>query len=399
METEKNIQPYRHTEADQILTLIAAKLQLPQEKRAKAEGKYHELGECLEAEGSPFRGYAPNIYSQGSMTIGTTVKPKGRDEYDLDAVLEMDLAGHPVYTENPVQLLLDLEYYLETLPEYKGLVKKRTRCVCLNFPGDFHLDVIPATPDGMAIMPECVKVPDRNERDWMPSNPRGFAAWINQAAKTKVFDMAKAICRVEPVPGEEPSRMKPPLKRVIQLLKRHRDMYFNGNGKKKPPSIILTTLAGEASLLMKEFNPSAAQVFVAVLEYMQFRIDQAPGVMEVVNPSHREERFSDKWEKEADGLARYRGFKEWVAKALGDVREMLELDTVRMAHKLKEMFGEDIARSAFQDQARAVREARERGELHVAVGTGTLMATQQQTGAEHRVQEHQFHGEKEAPSL
>lgn len=399
METEKSLKPYRHTEADQILTLIAAKLQLPQEKREKAEKKYHELGKLLEAEGSPFKRYSPEIYAQGSMAIGTTVKPKGRDEYDLDAVLQMDLAGHPTYEENPVQLLVDLEKHLQGIPEYKGVVEKRTRCVCLNFPGDFHLDVIPATPEGRTFFPGCIKVPDRNERDWKPSNPKGFAEWINQAAKHEIFGMVLASCRVEPVPGEEPARMKPPLKRVIQLLKRHRDMYFNGSGKKKPPSIILTTLAGEASLLIQDFNPSVAGVFIAVLEYIQARIDQALGILKVVNPSNPDERFSDKWEEEEDGQARYEWFKEWVAKALGDVREIGRLEPVRMAAKLKEMFGEEITKSAFLAQAKGVREARERGELYVVGATGTLLATKQQPSTERKVQDHQFHDEKETPSF
>jgi hypothetical protein len=41
-------------------------------------------------------------------------------------------------------------------------------------------------------------------------------------------------------------RVKTPLQRAVQLLKRHRDVYFAGDYENRPISIIITTLAAHA---------------------------------------------------------------------------------------------------------------------------------------------------------
>jgi hypothetical protein len=54
---------------------------------------------------------------------------------------------------------------------------------------------------------------------------------------------SRAVASVHPVPPQEPSVIKAPLRRIVQLLKRYRDLFFLGD-ENRPASILLTTLAG-----------------------------------------------------------------------------------------------------------------------------------------------------------
>lgn len=64
------------------------------------------------------------------------------------------------------------------------------------------------------------------------------AANVSTLRKSMILSEA-----VKPVPKY--SKEKLPLQRVVQILKRHRDMMFNGD-EDKPISIIITTLASKS---------------------------------------------------------------------------------------------------------------------------------------------------------
>src|SRR5436190_295449 len=93
---------------DDLLHRLCIGLQLSPTDYKLAVEHYQAIGRYLQAEGSPIAKYDPDIYPQGSLRIGTTVKPRGRQEFDLDLVCELlglkaDICG------NPVKLLTDIE--------------------------------------------------------------------------------------------------------------------------------------------------------------------------------------------------------------------------------------------------------------------------------------------------
>jgi hypothetical protein len=383
---------HNHSSLDEILILVAIGLQLPKSKRELATQKYHSVGEYLEKEGSPFYGANLDIYPQGSMAIGTTVKPRKNEEYDIDLVLQMD---HTPHHDNPVHLLDTLESYLRANGNYADIVERRNRCVCLNYAGDFHLDIIPATPDlAKFTCDSCVVVPDRELKEWSPSNPLGFARWFNLQAFEEHHGLMFAECRVHPVPGEEPGTQKPPLKRVVQLLKRHRDVFFNGG--KKTPSIILTTLAGNASHELGSGQYSVADLFYKVLVYIQKRIEAAhPRQIKVLNPTNPEEVFSEKWEKHPE---RYRKFADWVEEAIADVQALAHAKSKEdVAAILGKMFGDTRVSEAIKAQASALAKARGEGGLGVAAGTGIISSVPSETSRP--VRQHTFYGDMRIPGF
>ena len=92
-----------HTQLDDLLERICLKLQLSPTQHKLAEDRYMAIANWLEVEGSPLQALLPIIYPQGSLRIGTTVKPWARQEYDLDFVCELQADWRQ--TLNPLALL------------------------------------------------------------------------------------------------------------------------------------------------------------------------------------------------------------------------------------------------------------------------------------------------------
>src|SRR5438552_1805623 len=74
------------TQLDDLLGRIGAGLELSATQHELAEQHYRAVGGWLDTPGTALAPYHPSIYPQGSLRIGTTVRPWGRAEYDLDLV-------------------------------------------------------------------------------------------------------------------------------------------------------------------------------------------------------------------------------------------------------------------------------------------------------------------------
>jgi hypothetical protein len=350
-----------HDALDDLLVRICETLQITPTQHELAEDRYHTIGAWLEAPGSPLADLAPVIYPQGSLRIGTTVRPLARQEYDLDLVCEftrLDWRRVP----DPIALLDAVEARLRAHETYRSMVERKNRCLRLSYANDFHLDVLPACPD-----PDsggtCVVVPDRAAGGWVPSNPRGYATWFDARAISALAEVTK---RVEPLPDQEPLRLKPPLKRVVQLLKRWRDGAYRGRPTLAPISIVLTTLAanhcGGAS--------SPARGLSLILDSIVNSLPRDGNRLVVLNPTNPEEDLSERWDAEP---GTYAAFVEGVTAFQGAWRRLVrEQGLDRLASGLSQLFGEQVTKSVVRSQAEAVEKARADGRLAVRRGTVTL---------------------------
>lgn len=88
----------------------------------------------------------------------------------------------------------------------------------------------------------------------------------------------------------EDFEVRTPLQRLVQLLKRHRDVRY-GDDDDKPASIIITTLAAKAY----ENERTLMEALTAVVPRMRFGIEQKNGEHVVANPVDPRENFADKW--------------------------------------------------------------------------------------------------------
>ena len=347
----------RTAQLDDLLSLTCDELQLPPSWHEAAEGHYHAVCDWLEADSSPLRRFRPVMYPQGSFRIGTTVRPIGRDEFDLDFVCQLAL-GNGLY--DPVAVLDAIEHRLAANETYRKMLKRLKRCVRLVYASQFHMDILPARPEVPANGTRIL-IPDRKLHAWLPSNPKGYAAWFESRGALVLVTLAR---KAEPIPDHETASEKTPLQRVVQLLKRWRDLAYRDAPDGAPRSIVLTTLAGHAYA----GEVSTSQAFTAVVDGILQMASGQIDPLQVYNPANEGELLSEKWNEHPET---YRTFVLELRRLRARWAEAQEASIPTLAPVLDELFGEETKR-AFQRQAERISKARRAGKLRSVVGSGLL---------------------------
>jgi hypothetical protein len=343
---------------DELLEII----QLTPSQHKLAEERYIKIGKWLSAKDSILAKFDPIIYPQGSLLIGTTVKPIFQNEFDLDLVLELRAADCRDFS-NPVALLDMVEFRIKQHPDYSKMYERKNRCIRICYANDFHLDILPACPDRQ-LGGTCLLVPDREANAWKPSNPKGYAAWFeNQALREKV-GMKKEI---EPLPDQENVENKPPLKLSTQLMKRDRDVRYVKTPKQAPISIVLTTLAG----YHYKGEESVSQALMIILNGIVAGLPHNDR-LRVHNPSNPKEDLSERWDDDRDAYALFvrsiKTFQQQWQKLLSlrGIPEITEL--------LEQLFGEELAKTAVKEHTLRRNTQRSDGKLGITP-TGIIITT------------------------
>jgi hypothetical protein len=363
---------------DDLLHRIGRKLQISPTQHQLAEERYEAIGRWLETKESPLAVFAPVIYPQGSLRIGTTVRPRGRQEYDLDLVCQLLIDWLKI--SNPVALLDAVEERLRQHDVYKKMIERKNRCIRINYANEFHLDILPACPD-IVSCPNCVVVPDRNAEDWRASNPKGYAAWFESRQ-----DLLKAVVteRVEPLPIHEPFEAKATLQRVVQLLKRWRDIAYAKNLDLAPVSIVLTTLAAQHYGGERSVNEALTNVLDGIVASLSAN---GKGRLIVLNPTNPREDLSERWDEVPDA---YNAFVSGIIsfrKAWNNITQQYGIPSVSAG--LTALFGEEITKSVVTEQAETIEKFRREKKLAVQRSSGILAAA---SPSSHLIKPNTFHG-------
>lgn len=345
----------------QFLDQVASEIDIPPGKYQEAVDRYKAVGRWLEEGTYPDCANEVSIYPQGSFRLGTVVRPI-RDGveacYDIDLVCEMPLnkasvtpqavksmVGNRLRDHGTYQKLLDVE---------------GRRCWTLEYAEQdgvgFHLDVLPAVPDGHGLLDTSIAITNKAgvAYSWSASNPRGYGAWFdgkNAAAFARVAIEQKqniqrqeslTFASVDKVPDQ---LVRTPLQRAIQIMKRHRDLRFNHHEHvgHAPISIIITTLAahlygGESDVysalagIVGKLQAHTGLVenkaidrSIASLGLIQRRPD---GTWYIGNPVRPDENFADRWHE--DNHARARAFFSWVSALRQDLLDILGETNTRL---------------------------------------------------------------------
>lgn len=343
-----------------ILEIICNKLQITNEQYSSAEEKYTAVGKWLAAPDSPLYDFQPIIFPQGSFRVGTTIKPLLYDEYDIDLVCHLQKDGT---ITDPMALLEQVYQRIKANKTYELISEKKNRCVRINYKGNFHLDILPARSDP-SNEPNYLLVPDCNIKDWKASNPKGYADWFEEVARVRIELLEKA--RIEPLPRYETLSDKLPLQQTVQLLKRWRDIAFKDKGDIAPPSIVLTTLAGNnyrKTLL-------AFEALTQVLDGIIKDIDAKTGPLIVLNPSNLKENLSEKWLEDSTGYYLFvkllKEFKQQWSNLL-DARGIAAISS-----GLEKLFGENVVKISIKEYAHVYGIMRDEGRLGIDKQTGIL---------------------------
>lgn len=369
-----------------ILSRIADELNITDTMYEKAVSSYGAVGKWI-GDGLE---YSVRIMPQGSMNLGTVVRPlNDKDDYDIDLVCLLE-DGKGLSAASVKGLVGDRLKENKTYAE--KLDDEGKRCWTMQYE-EFHMDILPCVPHyAQFVQPgqTAIELTDKNKMlgtyAFKPSDPSAYHDWFLARAQPKVvLANKKAAARateIKPVPSNA-SRLKTPLQRAIQLLKRHRDVCFQKDAANAPISILITTLAAEAC-------PHAENVYHAlceILNKMPHMIELRGTAYWVANPVRAEENFAEKWNQDP---VKRRSFCDWCAKAkadLVDVASCQGLDDLA-AHYKKVLMPEPVVR-AFKRYGDDALKARESGTLRVVGLTAGLSAVAK-TGKS--VTSHSFYG-------
>lgn len=381
---------------DDLLNRIVDAIQLTNEQHNRAERLYKEIGAWLAAPGTLLAPYSPDIFPQGSMLMRTTVRPmsiKGEEvEFDLDLVGRHKVDPNLVHSGKLYALV---KQRLEENPDYKKRLEPKGRCLRLNYPDDlFHLDVIPACPDPADSQRVAILIPDKDKwlkeqkprSSYKESDPLRYADWFEQNTEVRQRIMEKsASASVAPVPPREPANLKAPLRKIVQIIKRGRDLDFIGIDE-IPSSILITTMASRAY----RGEEDLAEGLDNVLRAMNTAIKSArPNRVIVLNPTNRDEDFAkaptqacyDKFAKLIDKMS------EWIRKARNTPSGRRNIEPV-----LEEAMGKSAVAKAFNSLEASVKSAHDAGKLGAIAGGGlTILTESKASGGVQPVRSSDFH--------
>lgn len=354
---------------------ICRQLQLSQTQHEEAKSRYHAVADWLSREDSNLAPADSKIFPQGSTRVRTTVQPRGRDEHDVDLVLLLRLSA-----ADAMSLYRAVWQRLQEHDRYASMLELKNRCIRITYAGEFHLDILPARPaqDG----PDTwIVVPDRERQNWSPSNPEGHAQWFLERARA-VYDADKIERDTEPLPEPEDADAKAPLQRAVQLMKRRRDVYFD-DGQEIAPSVILRTLAAHHY----QNERTVLDTLTGVLSGISVQLRRVNGVLEVTNPCHPEEIFSEGWDRQ-----KFQQFKSYIDDLSQEIDSLRELqDPAEVGEILEDMFGETVTQRATEAAGRRFKKERDNGNLYAgAAGVGIGAGSTGSSG--HRVPDHSFYG-------
>ena len=251
------------------------------------------------------------VERQGSYALGTLIKPvDDNDEYDADIQIVMN----PNRNWEPKDYVNEVYETLKNNQTYADKLRRKTRCITVDYAGDFHLDVVPrVTIQGKHYV--C----NRNDNEFEVTDGVGYRDWFNEKNR---------------ITGGN-------LKRVVRLLKYLRDHKNNYTAK----SILLTTLAGnsiKASDEGTEAVSTVADVLVTVLTRMDEYLQQHPHMPDIGNPVLPGETFNRHWDQ-----TKYTNFRNRVHSHALTARKAKAESSVEEAIKVwQELFGENFGKGS-----------------------------------------------------
>jgi len=237
---------------EELLAIAAANLELDETRKQQMISAYKAVNDVFDKDEDFFKDYTVNVYAQGSLLIGTTIKPLPGKEFDLDIVLKVD---DSYSNHTPKEIYDEVYSVLDKHGTYSSLLQKKNRCVRINYNSDFHMDIL----SGCKITSENTRVMipnDKTLKDWSRTDPKGYATWFEKISEKhksqfmlnqRFIMLSEAKVETEDLPTDV--YVKSPVQRTVQIVKRYRDLYYQNKDLSKTPaisSIVLTTLIAQS---------------------------------------------------------------------------------------------------------------------------------------------------------
>lgn len=281
--------------------------------------------------------------AQGSWAHKTIIRPQPAKGFDADLV--MYVRPHHIWSAK--EYIEGLYRVFRNHGTYRDKVSRNTRCVMIDYAGDFSLDVVPVIVRESLLLASTFEVCNRLTDQYEPTAPQAYTDWL--AEKNSA------------VGGNQ-------LRKITRLVKYLRDI----KGTFTIKSILLTTLLGnQISVLDTPSNdfvdtPTALETLFGRLDAW---LHARPIMPTVINPVLSAEHFDRHWDQ-----AKYKNFCEKVHQYRAWIDDAYtEPDRDISIQKWRRVFGEDFAKGeAVEKAATAVTRV-----LHETASTDMVSAVRQ----------------------
>jgi hypothetical protein len=274
---------------------------------------------------SDFRPRILRFSAQGSLAVKTIIKPPDGDDFDADELVFVE----EVHGWEPDDYIDELYSVFHDSDRYKGLARRGTRCVTLDYKNDFHLDIV-----------VCLRLKDGNHVRFVVCNSRtnvyeltdgeGFAAWF--AGRNAVTGNNH-------------------LRKVTRLLKYLRDIKGTFSAK----SVLFATLLGNTvddwhSQVRHLYYCDVPKALKTIVGHLDDWLQARPLMPTITNPALPAEDFNRHW-----GQAKYENFRAKIHQYRGWIDDAYdEPDRDQSIAKWRRVFGDDFAKGEIAGKATAV---------------------------------------------
>ncbi|WP_029277851.1 nucleotidyltransferase domain-containing protein [Pedobacter borealis] len=301
--------------AGAVLEKLGQAIDLTDSQYQDAIDRYGSVGRFLGDPTGSLYIYNPRLVPQGSFRIGTVVRPDRDDcEFDVDTTCWLYI-NLPNSQYRIKKLIADR---LNSSATYQRMLKEKHRCWRLIYSEatHFHLDIVPAVPDDYQWLlrlgvPEkyakhAIKITDNRNSNYYDtttefprSNPEGYALWFLDVMQVQADQIRNKLSielkmSIDKIPEY---KVRTPLQRAVQLMKKHRDQLY-GDNDLKPISVIITTLAARSytDVMMHQSSSNLFyDIVLKIVEQMPNYIEKRNGTSWITNPVNPSENFADKW--------------------------------------------------------------------------------------------------------
>lgn len=324
-----------------FIDAIGEKIQITDSEYEKMKNHYEALCKHIDLN-HVLSNEKGNLYQQGSFLIDTVVKPLKRDEFDVDMVAEFDVEWKPQHKVNEFYDKLydsfDTKLYGDKLEKYRNSIR-------INYKGNYHFDIMPVIK---TCTKDVFKAPDVKMSKWVDRAPKSYSEWFNEKCdlimlnegyildnkayfNTNIRDM-----NIDELKKPLSFRMKAPLKRAVQLIKRARDVFFQGVDEYIPQSIVLTTLVANCY----EGETEIVGFLKKVANSLKMLAMQEE-VFNLFNPiKNANENFTEKWQFHDEYFDNFKKFAFWFDYKVKN----LESENIIILEKTcRSLFGEDYS--------------------------------------------------------
>jgi len=245
-----------------------------------------------------FKGLVP----QGSYAQKTIIKPPKDKDFDVDVLLQL----HANDKWEPKDYVQNLFSVFSQSDKYKKITDINTRCITINYKGDFHVDLVPCVERGGNIY-----ITNKDENKWEQTNPEVYTQWLmNKNSNSHNY-----------------------LIKTIRLFKYLRDMKENFSVK----SILLNTLLGNCindSEALSDFK-NLPTAFITVFQRLDVFLQSNASVPTISNPTLSEEDFNRHWDQK-----KYSNFRDKINVYFNKSKEAYEeSDKPKSIQLWRDVFG------------------------------------------------------------